>query len=118
MSNSASNKASSSVGTNRPALTDEARERRIISKAMDMAEEMIDNRTATSQLLVHYLKLGTVTAQLEQEKIKRENLLLEAKVKATEKSTANTELFEEALKAFRGYVSTSSIEDDDYEDLY
>lgn len=118
MSGTANAKTSRSIAQSRPTLTPEARENRIISKAMDMAEEQIDNRTASSQVLVHYLKLGTVNAQLEQEKLRRENLLLEAKVEATKKATVSAELYEGALRAFRSYSGYGDVDLDDEEDIF
>ena len=43
----------------KPASTPEAREQQLISAAYDLVEERILNGTATSQELVHFLKLGS-----------------------------------------------------------
>ena len=95
-----------------PSLTPEARESRIIAKAMDMAEELIDNRTASSQLLTHFLKLGTVKAELELEELRQKTELARAKTKEIEATERNKELMEEVMKAMTEY---SGANYDEYE---
>ena len=97
----------------RPALSPEAREAQMIALAMDVAEERLRNRTASSQEVVHFLKLGTSRAELEKEKLKRENKVLEAKAKAYESSEEIKTLYENALKAMRNYSGAG--EPDEYE---
>lgn len=43
----------------RPALTPEARENQMISLAVDLAEQQLRDGTASSQVITHFLKLGT-----------------------------------------------------------
>lgn len=97
----------------RPALSPEARENQLIALAMDVAEERLRNGTASSQEVVHFLKLGTSRAELEKEKLKRENKVLEAKAKAYESSEEIKTLYENALKAMRNYSGAG--EPDEYE---
>lgn len=87
----------------RPALTPEARENQLIAKATNLAERQLDEGTASSQVIVHFLKLGTAKQQLELEKIKKENALLEAKASAIESTKRMEELYAEALSAFKSY---------------
>ena len=49
----------------RPALTAEARENQMISLAVDLAEKQLQEGTASSQVITHFLKLGTTKAELE-----------------------------------------------------
>lgn len=86
-----------------PATTPEARENQLISAAVDLAEEQILNGTASSQVITHYLKLGTTRERLEQERLRRENILLEKKSEALESGTRLEELFDQAIKAMRTY---------------
>ena len=97
----------------RPALSPEARENQLIALAMDVAEERLRNRTASSQEVVHFLKLGTSRAELEKEKLKKENKVLEAKAKAYESSEEIKTVYENALKAMRNYSGAG--EPDEYE---
>lgn len=97
----------------RPPLSPEAREAQMIALAMDVAEERLRNGTASSQEVVHFLKLGTSRAELEKEKLKKENKVLEAKAKAYESSEEIKTLYENALKAMRNYSGAG--EPDEYE---
>lgn len=87
----------------RPALTPEARENQMISLAENLAEEQLRNGTASTQVIVHYLKLATLKEQLEREKLEKENELLKAKTKAIESSERTEALYAEALQAMRNY---------------
>lgn len=87
----------------RPALTPESRENQLISMAMDAAEEQLLNGTASSQIIVHFLKLGCTKAELEKEKIERENQLLRAKTESLESAKRVEELYENALNAMKNY---------------
>lgn len=85
------------------ALSAEERQNRMIGYAIDMAEEQLRNRTASSQVVTHFLKLGTVQAQLELEKLASENALLKAKTEAIQSGKEIECLFAEAIKAMTEY---------------
>lgn len=87
----------------RPALTVDARESQLVSLATDLAEKQLIEGTASAQVITHYLKLGTTLAQLEKEKLERENELLKAKVKALESAERVEALYENALNAMKIY---------------
>lgn len=87
----------------RPALTPEAREKQLISLAVNLAEKQLIDGTASAQVITHYLKLGATTAQLEKEKLERENELLKAKTKALESAEKVEELYKNAIDAMRRY---------------
>ena len=91
-----------------PAGTPEARENQLISLAVDLAEKKLLDGTASSQILIHYLKLGSTRMELEKEKIRKENILLEAKAGAIESSKRTEELFQKALEAMREYGGGSN----------
>lgn len=95
--------SSSSKRKIRPALTPEARENQLINLAVDLAEQQLLDGTASSQVITHFLKLGTTRAELEKEKLKKENKVLDAKAKAYESSEEIKELYENAIKAMRNY---------------
>lgn len=101
-----------------PARTLEAREDQLISLAVDMAEEQLRNKTASAQVLTHYLKLATVKTQLEKEKLENENLLLRAKTDTLKSQQKTEELYANALKAMREYSGSKAVEYDiDAEDI-
>ena len=87
----------------RPALTPEARENQMISLAIDLAEEQLRDRTASSQVITHFLKLGTTKAELEKEKLAQENKLLQAKTENLQSMARMEELYAEAIKAMQNY---------------
>lgn len=102
-----SNKARKS----RPALTPEARENQLISLAVDLAEQQLRDGTASSQVISHYLKLGSTKASLEKEKLERENELLRAKTENLESAKRVEELYKDALNAMRTYSGMGEPDD-------
>lgn len=97
----------------RPALDPEAREQQMIAYAIDLAEQQLLDGTASSQVITHYLKLGSTKAVLENEKLRKENELLRAKTEAIESAKNYNELVEKAINAMRNYQGQG--EDCDYE---
>ena len=97
----------------RPALTPEARENQLVSLAINLAEQQLRDGTASSQVITHYLKLGTQKERLEREKLERENELLRAKTESIESAKRVEELYENALKAMRDYSGYGPGNDDD-----
>lgn len=95
--------ASSSSRKGRPALTPEARENQMIALAVDLAEQQLLDGTATSQVITHYLKLGSTKERLEKEKLERENELLRARTESLQSMKHIEELYANALKAMRKY---------------
>ena len=86
-----------------PAVDPEARENQLMSLAVDQAEEMLLEHRAPTQIVVHYLKLATTKNQLEKEKLRKENILLEAKANAIESAARSEELCSRAIEAMREY---------------
>lgn len=96
----------------RPALSPEARENQMIASAMDLAEKQLREGTASSQVITHFLKLATSKAELEKEKLARENELLRAKTETLQSSQRIEELYESAIKAMQRYGGQG---DNDYD---
>ena len=88
----------------RPATTLEGRENQLISLASDLAERQLIDGTASSQVLTHFLKLGSTREKAEQARLENENLLLAAKVDALASAKRIEELYKEALDAMRTYA--------------
>lgn len=97
----------------RPALTPEARENQLVSLAVDLAEKQLMEGTASSQVITHYLKLGSSKYKAEKEKLERENELLRAKTESLESAKRIEELYEDALKAMRNYSGAEAVVKDD-----
>lgn len=88
---------------NHVAETPEARESQLISLVFDLAERKIRDGTASSQVMTHFLKLGTIHAELEKEKLVHENELLRAKTEAIKSQQRMDEMYANALAAMRSY---------------
>lgn len=97
-----------------PAVDPEARENQLIGLAVNQAEKMLMDGRAPTPIVVHYLRLATTKNQLEKEKLKKENILLEAKANAIESAARSEELYARAIEAMREY-SGSLVRDGDSE---
>ena len=94
----------------RPATTEQGRENQLISLAIDVAEKQLIDGTASSQVITHYLKLGSTRERLEQERLQRENELLVSKVEALKSAKKVEELYADALEAMRSYSGQDTVE--------
>lgn len=92
-----------------PAKTLEGREEQLISAAMSLVEKRIHAGTASAQETVHFLKLGSVRNQLEQDKVKQELNVLRARAKEMEDRKSGEEMYERALNAIRGYSGQATV---------
>lgn len=95
----------------RPALSPEARNNQLIALATDLAEKQLLEGTASSQVISHYLRLGSAKEKLELELKEKQKELIEAKTKSLESNQRVEELYINALNAMRNY----SGKDDEYE---
>jgi len=95
----------------KPATTPEARESEVIGLAIDLAEEQIRDGTASSQVITHFLKLGSSREQLEQERLEHENELTRVKIESIESQKRVEEMYLEALNAMRSYSGNPQASD-------
>lgn len=97
----------SSPGKNRrsgpPAKTPDERENQLIEAAVDLSERRILDGSASSQEVVHWLKLGSSRERLEQQRLKNEVLLLETKNEHMQSEMRTEALIRDALQAMRSY---------------
>ena len=100
-------------GPLRPADTPEERQGQLIALAMDVAEQQMRNGTASSQVITHFLKAGSLKEQLELEKLKRENRLLEAKSDALESAARVEQLYADAIQSFGIYHGDIPVPDEE-----
>ena len=56
----------------RPATTPEGREKQLIALATDLAEKQLREGTASSQVITHYLKLGSSKDKIERDILKEQ----------------------------------------------
>ena len=97
----------------RPALTPEARENQLISLAVDLAEKQLLEGTASSQVITHFLKLGTTKAELEKEKLRNETKLMQAKTENLESSKNIEVMYKEAIDSIRRYSGQGRVDEED-----
>ena len=97
----------------RPALTPEARESQMISLAVDLAEQQLRDGTASSQVITHYLKLGSTKERIEKEILEKQKELIEAKTETLQSAKKVEELYAEAIKAFQQYNGSGAPDNDE-----
>jgi uncharacterized protein YcaQ len=84
-------------------ITPEAQEARMCGLAIGLAEQQLRDGTASSQVIVHYLKLATEKSRRENERLAEENKLLKAKTEALQSAQRSNEQLQEVLDALRSY---------------
>lgn len=100
----------------RAALTPEARENQLIYLATDLAEQQLRDGTASSQVITHYLKLGTMKERLEREILEENKKLLAAKTETLQSAKRVEELYAEAITAMRRYSGHGGTDEDESEE--
>lgn len=86
-----------------PATTPEEREQQLTALAYNLVEQRLLDGTATSQETTYFLNLGSAKKNLELEKLRKENLLLDARTEQLGKGDRMEELLDKAVRAFKGY---------------
>jgi hypothetical protein len=95
----------------RPALSPEARENQLVSLAVDLAEQQLRDGTASSQVITHYLKLGSTKEKIEKEILEKQKELIEAKTQSLQSAQRIEELYMNALDAMRKYSGQGDSDD-------
>lgn len=93
-----------------PAATPEARENQLISLAVDLAEQQLRDGTASTQVIVHYLKLASTKQELEKEMLSKKTEMITAQTESIKAQKRVDELYEQALAAMREYSGASNEE--------
>ena len=101
----------------RPATTPEARENQLISLAVDLAERQLLEGTASSQVITHYLKLGSTKEKIEREILEKQKMLIEAKTENLQSSKRIEELYTNAINAMKSYSGQNNSSDEDDEEV-
>ena len=97
-----------------PARSPEEQEAYMINLATQRAEEQLLNGTASSQVIVHYLKLGTMREKRELELLKSQNELAQAKIESLHTGEEIKALYDQAIYAMQKY--SGSLDDDNGDD--
>lgn len=88
----------------------------MVSLAHDLAERQIREGTASSQVITHFLKLGSTRERLEQQRLEHENELTRVKIESEQSRQRTEELYMKALTAMRDYAGTPAPPPDDDEE--
>ena len=96
----------------RPGLTPEARENQLISLAVDLAEKQLQEGTASSQVITHYLKLGSSKERIEKEILEKQKELISAKTEALQSAKRMDEIYKDAIKAMQRYSGNGGGDDE------
>lgn len=101
----------------RPALTPENREDQLVALAINLAEEQLLAGTASSQVISHFLKIGSTKERIEKEILKEQKEMIKAKTEALKSEKRVEELYADALAAMQIYSGkTVDQAEDDYEE--
>lgn len=101
----------------RPGLTPESREDQLVALAINLAEEQLLAGTASSQVISHFLKIGSTKERIEKEILKEQKDLIKAKTEALKSEKRVEELYAEALNAMRRYSGQQVNDGDKDEEL-
>ncbi len=113
MSKVKTKKTSDTSNKLRPPITLEAQENLMISLAVQCAEKQLRDGTASSQVITHYLKLGSTKERIEREILEKQKELIDAKTKNLISNSEAKELYNNALIAFRKYAGANEEDDDE-----
>lgn len=111
MKKSNKNGSSDSSMPIRRASTPEARENQLIALATDLAERQLREGTASSQVISHFLKLGSTKERLEKDILLEQKKLIKAKTENLESMKRTEELYQNALNAMRMYSGQGGQDD-------
>ena len=101
-----------SINKRPPATTPEGRENQLISLAVDLAEKQMIDGSASSQVITHYLKLGSTKDQIEKGILIEKKKLITAQTEALQSSKRVEELYSNALNAMKSYSGHGESDDD------
>ncbi len=104
--------SSNSVRKRPPAKTPEAKENQMVSLAIDLAEKQLANGTASSQVITHFLKIGSTKEKKELALLEQELELKKAKTESIQSAKRVEELYINALNAMRSYSGAGKTEED------
>lgn len=98
------------VPPRRRARDPQKREDQLVSLAVDLVEERLRNKTATSQEIVYVLKLASEREKKERILLDEQIKLAKAKTEAYESSKRIEELYKEAMTVMKTYSGNRTDE--------
>lgn len=92
---------------NKPAQLPESREAQLINLAVNLAEQQLRDGTASSAVIVHYLKLATKEEHLKRKILEEQAKLLGAKTDALQSGKNQEQLAINAIEAMKRYTGSN-----------
>lgn len=83
--------------------SEESQEKRMINLAIELAEKQLKEGTASSQVITHYLKLGSTKEKLEKALLEKQVALASAKTEVIEAEKKSAEFYQQVLQAMKTY---------------
>lgn len=96
-----------------PAMSAEAQEKKLVNAAYKLAEERILDGTASSQIISHFLQMGSPKHAEEVGLLRARKSHIEAQTKAIVAGERDSEMFENAINAMRRYSGGQEFETDE-----
>lgn len=87
----------------KPAVSPEQQENICIALANELAEQRLREGKATSQEILHFLRLGSPKEKLEREKAEEELKLIKAKTEAYQSGKNIEEMYAKAIEKMKIY---------------
>lgn len=87
----------------KPASTPEAREKQLVSLAVDLAEKQLKEGTASPSIINHYLKIASRRESLERDILEKQSKLIQSKAENMTKDREAEELAKAAIEAMKSY---------------
>lgn len=96
-----------------PATNSEAKENQLISLAIANAEKQLREGTASSQVITHFLKLGSSKEKIEKDILEKQKELITAKTEALQSQKKSEEMYQKAIAQMRRYSGVFNSEDEE-----
>ena len=96
-----------------PALSDEERDIQMGNLAYAAAEQRLRDGTASSSEIVYFLKLVSQKERLENEQLRKQNELLQARVADIESNRKSEELYAKVIDSLREYSGYSQSDNNE-----
>ena len=104
-------KVAKKVRRGSPPTTDASVEKELIGLARDLAYQRLQDGTASNQLIIRLLDLGSSREKLEQDMLRTKKENLEAKTESLKATAKSDELYAKAIKALKEYNGQTNYEE-------
>lgn len=101
-----------------PPTTDLDRELRLYNLTLKQVEKQLENGTASSQIVSHFLTIGSERAKTERKRAELELLLLEQKIASEKANRENEQDLKELMRVLKGYQMNFAEDDGEYDEYY